>query len=158
MAKEVEVLFTETKKGQFRVGDQKKVSVGYARNFLLPQKLAVLVTEGQVALLNKIRKQADKQREKLKETAAEIKKVLQDQVVKFEMKTHDEGKLYGSVTPSDVASQLNRNFETEIDKLDLIMEPHIKMIGTYSIGIDIHPDVDIQVKLEIVSQEENDNN
>jgi len=157
MAKEVEVLFTETKKGQFRIGDQKKVKLGYARNYLIPQKLAVEVTPDQVSFLNTIRKKADKVKEQLKQNATKLQETLQNQTVTFEMKTHDEGKLYGSVSPTDVASQLNRNFETELDKHDLVMDPQIKMIGNYDVKVDIHPEVEIIVNLVVKSQEEDQN-
>jgi large subunit ribosomal protein L9 len=148
MAKEIEVLFTETKKGQFNIGDQKKVKLGYARNYLLPQKLAVIVSNDQLSLLESIKKKAEKQREALEESAVSVKDNINDQTVIFEMKAHDEGKLYGSVSSADVASQLNRNFETELDKTDVIMEP-IKELGSFKVKIDIHPNVEIQVNVKI---------
>lgn len=153
MAKELEVLFTETQRGQFKIGEQRKVSLGYARNYLIPQKLAVLVTDQQISLLESIKKKAKKQSEKLKEKALALKESIHEQTVSFEMNTHDEGKLYGSITPGDVVSQLNRNFEAELDKHDVIMDAHVKSIGNYVVKIDLHPEVEILVNLVITSDE-----
>lgn len=153
MAKEMEVLFTETRRGQFKIGEQRKVKLGYARNYLLPQKLAVLVTAQQLSLLASIRKKAQKQSDKLKERAILLKESIHDQTLTFEMNTHDDGKLYGSVTPGDVISQLNRNFEAELEKNDLVMEAHVKLIGTYVVKVDLHPEVEINVNLVIKSEE-----
>lgn len=149
----MEVLFTETRRGQFKIGEQRKVKLGYARNYLLPQKLAVLVTAQQLSLLASIRKKAQKQSDKLKERAILLKESIHDQTLTFEMNTHDDGKLYGSVTPGDVISQLNRNFEAELEKNDLVMEAHVKLIGTYVVKVDLHPEVEINVNLVIKSEE-----
>lgn len=153
MAKEMEVLFTETRRGQFKIGEQRKVKLGYARNYLLPQKLAVVVTAQQLSLLASIRKKAKNQSDKLKERSLLLKESIHNETLTFEMNTHDDGKLYGSVTPGDVISQLNRNFEAELDKNDLVMDAHIKLVGTYAIKVDLHPDVEINVNVVIKSEE-----
>jgi large subunit ribosomal protein L9 len=154
MGKELEVIFTEDKKGYFRIGQKKNVPLGYARNFLFPRNLAVLVTPQNEQRITSIEKKAQTHLANLKKTALELKEKLDNQVLTLEHKVHDEGKLYGSVAASDIASELSRNFEVTIDKHDIKLAAPIRELGEYSIAITVHQEVSIQVKVIVKEEEE----
>lgn len=154
MAKVIEVIFTETRKGQFQIGQQKFVKTGYARNYLLPQKLAMLVTKENVQQLATLKKKASKKLEEIKSKAEEIKAVINGQKLEFKVKTHDEGRLYGSISAQDIAESLNRHYETSLDKYDVALPVAIKETGEYTVEIKVHNDVDISVLVSVLDEEE----
>lgn len=154
MGKELEVIFTEDRKGYFRIGQKKSVTLGYARNFLFPRNLAVLVTPQNEKRIVSIEKKANDHMSHLKTLAIQLKETLDNQVLTLEQKVHDEGKLYGSVSAGDIASELNRNFESSLDKHDIKLSAPIREIGEYVAQVTIHPDISIQVKIVVTPEEE----
>jgi len=154
MAKELEVIFTEDKKGFFRIGQKKSVRLGYARNFLFPRNLAVLVTKQNEQRITSIEKKAQTHLANLKKLALELKEKIDNQVLTLEHKVHDEGKLYGSVAASDIAQELNKNFEAIVDRHDIKLAAPIREIGEYTIIISVHPEVTTQIKVIVKEEEE----
>ncbi len=154
MAKELEVVFTEDRKGQFKMGQKKSVKLGYARNFLFPQKLAIPFTREHELHIKRVKKEANVKLEAARAGAEDVHGKANGLVLKFVKKSHDGENLYGSVTPADVASELNKNYETELDKFDLKMLSAIKSIGEYSVSVDIHPEV--RTKLSVIVEAEID--
>ena len=154
MAKEVEVIFTEDKKGFFKIGQRKRVKLGYARNYLLPQGYAVLASALNEAALVSIETRANERLVELKTQAEETAPKLNGQTIEFEVKTHDEGRLYGSVQPQDVAEKINIQLEVQVDKFDLRMSNQIKEVGEYAVPIDIHSEVPIEITIVIKSENE----
>ena len=153
MAKEVEVIFTKDKKGFFRFGQKKKVKLGYARNFLIPNNYAVPLTPANLTMVESVVKKAEKQQVELKKQAEQVKKTLEGEVIVFEEKARKNGKLYGSVTSKEIASHLFKNYELDIDKTDLKMPNHIKSLGEEVIEVSIHPDVRVSFKIVVKAQE-----
>lgn len=154
MAKEVEVIFTEDKRGVFKIGQKKRVKMGYARNYLLPQGLAVIASSLRENELGDIEKKAQARLTELKASAEAVAPKINGQTVNFEVKTHNEGKLYGSVSTQDVAEKINTAFDVTIDRYDLRMPNVIREIGTYEVAVDVHSDVAISITLVITSENE----
>ncbi len=154
MSKEVEVIFTKEEKGQYKIGQQKKVKLGYARNYLLPQDQAVIYSIENKARIDKIKVQAKLHEESLKKKAEEVKIKIDGEKVVFKHKVHDEVKLYGSVTSIDIAKEVNSVFEVEIDRFDVQLPQPIKVIGEYTVGIDIHSDVNMAIKVDVQAETE----
>lgn len=154
MAKELEVIFTEDRKGKFMMGQKKRVKLGYARNYLFPQNLAVLLTPENESRIASIEKKAEAKLQERQKVAQDVQAKLDGKTVNFKQKTHDEGQLYGSVSPQDVAELCNRDFETEIDKFDLNMITSIKEIGSYEAKVAIHPEVKITLTVVVESENE----
>ena len=152
MGKEIEVIFIEEQKGQFKLGQRKRVKVGYARNFLLPQKYAVLATKENETKINSILKKAETQQKELKKIAEKLKSDIDKKTIHFKVKSHDEGKLYGSISITDIAEKINADFKTSIDKYDLKQLPAIKEIGEYKIPVLIHNDIQIEVTVNVESE------
>ena len=153
MSKEVSIVFIEEKKGLFKLGQEKKVAYGYAFNYLLPNNLAILNSKENTTQINALKKKTIIHQEKLKVEAKKVHETLNNQSIKLTAKSHDEGKLYGSISINDVTSAINRQYETTIDKHDFIDFTPIKEIGTFQVTVSIHKEystkVDIIVEKEI---------
>jgi large subunit ribosomal protein L9 len=129
-----------------RAGDIKKVADGYGRNFLLPQKLAVLATPGALKQVEKIRSQAEVRRT---EQNSELKG-LADQIngitVVFPAKAGETGKLYGSITTQDVATAIQEKIRFEIKKQQIDMQP-IRNLGEHTAHVRLTMDLVPEVKI-----------
>ena len=154
MSKEVEVIFTEDRKGQFKMGQVKKVKPGFARNYLFPQHLALHLTDEHKAKITQVKKNTDIKLAKLKKEAGAIQSKVNGKKISIKAKTHDGGQLYGSVTPNDMVKEVKQAFGLEIDKFDFKMPTAIKEAGVYSISIDLHSEVELVFTLEIIAIED----
>jgi large subunit ribosomal protein L9 len=129
-----------------RAGDIKKVADGYGRNFLLPQKLAVLATPGALKQVEKIRSQAEirrtEQNSELKGLADQINGIT----VVFPAKAGETGKLYGSITTQDVANAIQEKVRFEVKKQQIDMQP-IRNLGEFTAHVRLTMDLVPEVKI-----------
>jgi large subunit ribosomal protein L9 len=132
-------------------GDVVDVARGYARNFLLPRKLAETATPARVAELRRIEAVRAKHEARSAEQAEEIAEVLGKTVLRFEVKAGPTGSLFGSVTPSDVADEIWRARKVRVDRRKVAVDP-IKRIGRYAIPIELFEDVRVEVKTLVVPE------
>ena len=134
------------------VGQVVNVKPGYARNYLLPRGLAALATEANLkALEAKIRAQAKKAAER-KAEAERLKEILEPLTLTLEVKA-GETKIYGSVTSRDIAEALEKQHEITIDPKRLQLAKPIKELGSYELVYKPHPEVPIQLKVVVESEE-----
>ena len=141
MSREIEVVFTKEKKGSFTIGQKKLVKPGYAFNYLFPLNFAILNSPENQTKIAAISKEAAKHSVELKKKADETHKIIDGQTISFEAKSHDEGKLYGSISINDIVSKLNINYETSLDKHDIKGFTPIKELGSYTASVVIHKDI-----------------
>lgn len=132
-------------------GDVVSVARGYARNYLLPRKLAEPATPARVAELRRIEEQRARQEARTAEQAQEIAEVLGKTVLRFEVKAGPTGALFGSVTPSDIADEIWRTRKVRVDRRKVAIDP-IKRIGRYAVPIELFQDVRVQVKTLVVPE------
>jgi large subunit ribosomal protein L9 len=132
-------------------GDVVDVARGYARNFLLPRKLAEVATPARVAELRRVEAQRARHEARSAEQAQEIAEVLNKTVLTFEVKSGPTGSLFGSVTPTDVVDELWRTRKIRVDRRKVGIDP-IKRIGRYAIPIEIFEDVNVEVKTLVVPE------
>ena len=140
-----------------RAGEVKKVADGYGRNFLIPQKLAILATPGALKQVERIKAQAEirrtAQNEELKGLADEIAGVM----LTFAAKAGETGKLYGSITTQNVADALQEKTRYEVKRHQIDMQP-IRNLGEYTAGVrltmDLVPEIKIIVHREGEAREE----
>jgi len=132
-------------------GDVVDVARGYARNFLLPRRLAETATPARVAELRRVEAQRVRQEARSVEQAQEIAELLGKTVLRFEVKAGPTGSLFGSVTPSDVADELWRTRKVRVDRRKVAIDP-IKRIGRYAIPIELFEDVRVEVKTLVVPE------
>ncbi len=132
-------------------GDVVSVTRGYARNFLLPRKLAEEATDARVAELRKRESQRARHEASTAEQAEAIAKTLRETVLRFEVKAGPTGALFGSVTPTNIADEIWRTRKVRIDRRKIDLE-NIKRIGRYDVPIDVFQDVRVEVKTLVVPE------
>ena len=138
----MKVVLLQDVKGQGKKDQIIDVSDGYARNFLLPKKLAA-IADAQV--LNDIKnKEAAQQRriELEKQAARDTAEKMQGIMVKIKVQqTNADGKFKGAVTSKDIAEALNKQFGIEVDKRKIVLNEQIKAYGTYSVEVKLYPEI-----------------
>jgi len=132
-------------------GEVVNVARGYARNFLLPRKLAEPATAGRVAELKRLDEQRARHEARSVEQANEIADVLRKTVLSFDVKSGPTGALFGSVTTTDIADELWRTRKIRVDRKKIGTDS-IRRIGRYSIPIQIFEDVTVEVKTLVVPE------
>jgi len=132
-------------------GEVVDVARGYARNFLLPRRLAENATPARVAELKRIDAERAKHEARTAEQAEEIAEVLGKTVLRFEVKAGPTGSLFGSVTPSEIADEIWRTRKVRVDRRKIATDP-LKRIGRYTIPIELFTDVQVEVKTLVVPE------
>jgi large subunit ribosomal protein L9 len=132
-------------------GDVVSVARGYARNYLLPRRLAEEATPGRVAELEKRDALQARHEAKTADEAREIADTLAGTTLRFEVKAGPTGSLFGSVTPTNIVDQLWESKKIRVDRRKVETDP-IKRIGRYEIPISLFEDVRVEVKTEVVPE------
>jgi large subunit ribosomal protein L9 len=132
-------------------GEVVDVARGYARNYLLPRRLAENATPARVAELRKVDAQRAVHEARTAEQAQEIAEVLGKTVLRFEVKAGPTGSLFGSVTPSDIADEIWRARKVRVDRRKIATDP-LKRIGRFSIPIELFAEVHVDVKTLVVPE------
>jgi large subunit ribosomal protein L9 len=134
-----------------RAGDVKKVADGFGRNFLLPQKLAVLATPGAMTTADKIRSQGEVKRAALNNELKDLSDHINGVTLTFPVKAGETGKLYGSITTQDVATAIQEQTRYEVKRQQIDMQP-IRELGEFKahvrLTIDLMPEIKIIVRRE----------
>ena len=132
-------------------GDVVSVARGYARNFLLPRRLAEVASDARVAELRKRDAQRARHEASNAEQAEAIAKTLRETVLRFEVKAGPTGALFGSVTPTNIADEIWRTRKIRVDRRKIDLD-NIKRIGRYDVPIDVFQDVRVEVKTLVVPE------
>ncbi|MFN0156298.1 MAG: 50S ribosomal protein L9 [Gaiella sp.] len=132
-------------------GEVVDVKRGYARNYLLPRKLAEVATPGRVAEVRRIEAERAKHEARSADQAAEIAATLGKTVLRFEVKAGPTGSLFGSVTPTDVAEEIWRTRKIRVDRRKIDLDV-IKRIGRYTLSIQVFEGVIAEVKTLVVPE------
>ena len=147
----MELLLKQTIEHLGRTGDVVDVKQGYARNYLLPRGLAVMVTKGNMDLVARARVAALAQEEarlaELKDMASKLGEVS----VTIEGKANEEGHLFGSVAAAQIAASL-REKGVPVEDKQVRLEHPIKEIGVYDVVVHLHADVESKIKVWVVQQ------
>ena len=125
---------------------------GYARNYLLPRGLAVEASDGNLSTL-KEKKDSKKYKESMEvEEARKLGKRISGLSIKFNVKTGENGKLFGSITSKDISEEIKRQHNINIDKRKIVLEDSIKAAGVYNIEIKVYPNITSKIKVEVVGE------
>ena len=133
-------------------GEVVSVARGYARNFLLPRRLAEIATPAKVAELEKREAQRTRHEARSVEQGREIAELLSKTVLRFDVKAGPTGALFGSVTPTDVADELWRTRKVRVDRRKIELPEPIKRVGRYEVPIEVFTDVRVDVKTLVVPE------
>ena len=133
-------------------GDVVDVKRGFARNYLLPRRLAEPATPGRVAELRRREAMRARFEARSVEQAQQIADLLRRTVLRFEVKAGPGGALFGSVTPTDIADELWRTRKVRVDRRKIELAEPIKRVGRYSIPVEVFADVTVEVKTLVVPE------
>jgi len=130
----------------------KNVSDGYALNFLIPKKLAAPATPLKIKEIETLKKQEKIQEEEkelqLKNLAEKIKNVN----LEFKLKTDKNGKTFGSINKEDIIKKMLDQEKIKVDEKQIILDEHIKKIGEYKIKIKLSPQIETELKINVLSE------
>jgi len=148
----VEVILLEDVEKVGLRGEVVDVARGYARNFLVPRKLAERATPARVAELQRRAAQRARQEASTFEQARELAGTLEETELRFEVKAGPAGSLFGSVTPTDLADEIWRVAKIRVDRRKIGLEEPIKRIGRYRVPIELFTDVTAEVPTLVVPE------
>jgi large subunit ribosomal protein L9 len=132
-------------------GDVVNVARGYARNYLLPRRLAQEATSARVAELQKRDAQRARQEAQTFDQARELADVLASTTLRFDVKAGPTGSLFGSVTPTDIVDELWTLKKIRVDRRKVGTDP-IKRIGRYAVPVELFQDVTVEVQTHVVPE------
>jgi large subunit ribosomal protein L9 len=133
-------------------GEVVDVAPGFARNYLLPRKLAETATPAKVAELRKHEDKRARQEAQSFEQAQELVQRLEGQEIRFDVQAGETGTLFGSVTATDVTERVWETQKIRIDRRKLELPESIKRIGRYQVPVELFPDVTATLRLAIVPE------
>ena len=143
----MKVILLQELKGKGGEGDVVDVAPGFANNYLLPQKLAILATKGNLKQLEQRKHNLAKREENRVSDAEKLKAALEGTVVKVEAKVGEEGQLFGSVTATMIADAIKAATDLDVDKRRLELGHAIKTAGEHEVVYAIYRDIKTSVKL-----------
>jgi large subunit ribosomal protein L9 len=149
----VKLLLQESIKNLGRVGDVVEVSSGYARNYLLPQGLAVQPTAGNVRKVEARRKEVERVEREKREQQERLIKQLEGRDVTLERKANDQGNLYGAVSATDIAKALQAD-GYNIHPDDVLLPGRLDRIDTYTVKVRFAEDLETDVKVYVAPDAE----
>jgi large subunit ribosomal protein L9 len=132
-------------------GDIVEVADGFARNYLVPKGFALKATSGNIDQASSMRRARDTRDAKDRGAAEEVAQSLVPKVITVKAKAGAEGRLFGSVTSSDVATAVQEQTGIELDRRKLHLDEPIKSLGTHQVPTRLHPDVEFAITVEVVS-------
>ena len=133
-------------------GDIVLISDGYAQNKLIPQGLAYLATAGAEKEAEKMRQSRELRASEEKAMAEEMASRMENETLTIAMNAGEGGKLFGSVSATDISEALSDQKNITIDKKLITVAQSIKEIGTYQVEVKPHPDVEFTISLDVVTE------
>jgi large subunit ribosomal protein L9 len=134
-------------------GQLVKVASGYARNFLLPKRLAVAATESNKKIVEQERQAHLRREAKVVGEAGDLAKLMTAVVVTISQKAGENGQLFGSVTSKDIAEGLEAQGYT-IERRKIVLEEPIKSLGEFKVPLRLHREVTVEIAVNVVKEEE----
>jgi len=135
-----------------RRGEVRDVSDGYARNFLIPKKLALSASAGNMKNLEHIKQQANAKADRIKDDAEALRRTIEGLTLEEQRQASEEGKLFGSVTSQDIVEFLDRH-GVKVERRRVNLDEPIKTLGETTVPIRLHQDVTAQFKVSVVRSE-----
>ncbi|KLR61857.1 ribosomal protein L9 [Actinobacteria bacterium IMCC26207] len=148
---DLKVILRSDVSGLGKRGDIVEVSKGYVRNFLEPRGLAFLATDGAVEQAGAMRRSRDVKDAKDRESAEEIAKKLVSKKIEVVAKAGDTGRLFGSVTEAELVVAILDQTGISLDRKDIVIEEHIKEVGSHQATARLHADVQFPIMIEVVA-------
>jgi large subunit ribosomal protein L9 len=148
----MKVLLTQDVYNLGHAGEVKNVADGYGRNYLLPRGMAVLATAGSMKRADAVRTAAVKRRAQEQSDMEAVAQVIGGQMLHFQVRTGEKGKLYGSITAANIAEKISQILGKEFDKRKVALREPIRDIGTHAVTIRLTADVTPTVNVVITPE------
>lgn len=147
----MKLMLTQEVTGLGAAGDVVEVKDGYGRNYLVPRGLAMAWTKGAQKQIDSIRQARTIREIDDLETARQVKDQLEDTSVQLAVKAGDSGRLFGAVTPAEIADAVASSGGPKIDKRRIEVTNPIKTLGAHTVSVRLHPEVAAAVNIEVTS-------
>ena len=147
----MKVILTQDIKGVGKKDEVINANDGYAINFLLPRKMAVEANSQNMSLLQGRKDSANFKKEQEKENALKIQDKLSKIMLKIKVKAGGNGKIFGSITSKEIATELKNQYSIEIDKKKILLKDSIKEIGVFNIEIKLYEGIIGKLKIDIIA-------
>ena len=151
---QMKVILLKDVKGTGKKNEVKEVSDGYARNYLLPKKLAVPADNTNMKELNEKNKSKELKAQKEYEAAVELGKKMEELNVVIYAKAGDGGRLFGSITSKDIAEQIKKQHNIEVDKRKITLDEPIRVLGSRFVDIKIHQKVTTRLRVDVKEKQQ----
>ena len=148
----MKVVFMEDVEGSGRIGEVRNVANGYARNFLLPRKLAAPATDHNIRLAQARAEAEAKRQAKLDAEAEALREKLFGQTITITVRAGEQGRLYGSVTTRDIAEALEGILGQPLDHRQVELEEPIRQLGSYEVPLKLSRNVHATVPVNVVAE------
>ena len=148
----MKIILLKDVKGLGNKGDLVEAKTGYARNYLFPKNLAVEATPNNLKKWEEEGEIREAQEQKEIEEARELKEKIENVEVLIKAKGGSEGKLFGSVTNQDIANQLKKQHNLDIDKRKIDLKENIKNPGQFKLDVRVYPEVVASLNVNVVSE------
>lgn len=133
-------------------GDVVEVSEGYARNYLLPRRLAQEASAGALRAVRHLAEEKQRKAEREREQARRQAARIEGRLVTIRARAGEGGKLFGSVTARDVADAIGAQFGFQVDRRKVLLDEPIRVVGTYPVRVRLHPGVDATVQVRVIPE------
>ena len=148
----MKVILLKDVKGTGKKGEVKEVSDGYAKNFLLPKKMAVVADNTNIKELNEKNKSKENKAQKEYEAAVELGKKMEDMSITIYSKAGEGGRLFGSVSSKQIVEELKKQHDLKVDKKKIDLPHGIQALGYTNVKIKLHSQVEGTIKVHVVEQ------
>jgi len=147
----MDVILIDNVEHRGEAGEIHEVADGYGRNYLIPQGLARVATDGAVRQLRDEKRQQAKKQAAKKDEAEDLRKELEDMQVVFSAKVGEDNRIFGTVTTQQIAVELtNRGYD--INRRDISLDDEIREVGAYTATIRVHPEVDASLDIQVIPE------
>ena len=143
----MKVVFLEDVPGVAQGGEVKNVKIGFARNYLLPKNLAAPATSESLQRINSLKKKSEETRLLLSKNMNELSEKLNGQKISIEARSGSNGRLFGSITASMIAIQLNEKFGCDIERKSIRLSESIREVGVVEIPINLFQDIETKISV-----------
>lgn len=129
-----------------------EVSDGHARNYLIPRKLAVPATEGNLRTTQQVKKEGEDRQTRRKDAAQKLETTIGSLTVTIRARAGENGRLFGSITNQQIAEGLQAQHGVQLDRRQLHIEEPIRVLGYHTVTVALHSDVKAKLRVEVVSE------
>lgn len=143
------VILTQNVPKLGNVGDVCQVAPGYGRNYLIPQGMAIIATPGALKQVDDLKRTEKRRQDQIRAEMTDLAKRISRVPVQFTARVGETGRLYGSITSSDIAEQLSEKLGEPIDRRRIVLDESIRTLGEHVVPIHLMPGVDAQVVVDV---------